>query len=144
MKFQKGNKNGGRKLGSRNRLSAAFVDALAADFEKHGDGVIAILRVESPSDYCRLIGSLVPKELGVEVSNKQNELREWLSWMHDPKILAAMEPKAVEQKAPELPMLPSRPRPMPRPRHEPFNASEAARAEPLLRRLAPEQRSPPG
>jgi hypothetical protein len=126
--FEKGNRAGGRKPGSRNRLSNAFVEALAKDFEQYGDDVIKVLRVESPSDYCRLIGSLVPKEVGLEVTNRRDELREWLGWI-TPQVAQAMAPKSVE-KAPDLPVFPARPQPLPRPRVEPFNASEAAAREP--------------
>jgi len=54
--------NGGRQHGSRNRLQAAFVEELAKDFEEHGPGVIKIVRVERPSDYLKIIASVLPKE----------------------------------------------------------------------------------
>lgn len=54
--------SGGRQHGSRNRLQAAFVEELAKDFEEHGPGVIRIVRVERPSDYLKIIASVLPKE----------------------------------------------------------------------------------
>jgi hypothetical protein len=94
---------GGRPRGPRNRLSKAFVDALAKDFAEHGDAAVKILRVESPIDYCRLIGSLVPKELDLEVTNKATELREWMAWVQDPEIVEAIaaNPARIEEKAPD-------------------------------------------
>jgi len=107
MTFKKGISNngngGGRPKGSRNRPSKAFVDALAKDFEEQGDGVIKVLRVESPIDYCRLIGSLVPKELDLEVTNRAHELREWLTWLQSPDIVQAMTVKPEKIEAAKVP-----------------------------------------
>jgi len=91
MSFKKGISNsgngGGRPKGARNRLSKAFVDALAADFEQHGEAVIKILRSESPSDYCRLVAGLVPKELDLEVTNRTAEVAAWMSWVVEARPL---------------------------------------------------------
>ena len=47
--FEKGRqKTGGRAKGARNKLSQAFLEAFAADFEKHGAEVIRIVRMEKP------------------------------------------------------------------------------------------------
>ena len=47
--FEKGKpKTGGRAKGARNKLSVAFLEAFAADFEEHGAEVIKIVRVEKP------------------------------------------------------------------------------------------------
>lgn len=43
----------------RLRLSAAFLESLARDFEAHRDEVIAALRTESPKAYAELLGRLV-------------------------------------------------------------------------------------
>ena len=39
-------KTGGRARGARNKLSQAFLEAFAADFEEHGAEVIRIVRME--------------------------------------------------------------------------------------------------
>jgi hypothetical protein len=60
-----GFQSAGRRNGAKNRLSTKLIEALEADFQQHGEGVIKVLRVEHPADYMRLIGSLVPKELEI-------------------------------------------------------------------------------
>jgi hypothetical protein len=44
-------KTGGRARGVKNRLSHAFLTALAEDFEKHGIEAIKICRMEKPNEY---------------------------------------------------------------------------------------------
>jgi hypothetical protein len=61
-----GSLGGGRKPGSRVKLQLKFCDALARDFEEHGEGVIRIARIEDPVSYLKLIASILPKELVVE------------------------------------------------------------------------------
>ena len=64
--FQPGReKTGGRVKGSRNKLTAKFVQALCTDFEEHGDEVIRIVRVETPAEYLRVIAAILPKELDI-------------------------------------------------------------------------------
>jgi hypothetical protein len=43
----------------RLRLSAAFLESLARDFEAHRDEVIAALRTESPKAYAELVARLI-------------------------------------------------------------------------------------
>jgi hypothetical protein len=125
-----GPNGGGRKPGSRNRLSKAFIDAVAKDFEQHGEATLKILRIESPAEYCRLAASLIPKDLNLEVTNRASELREWLAWMQSPQIMRAMIAKPAEApRAPDLPVLPARPVRPELPKVEPFNASEYAQRE---------------
>jgi hypothetical protein len=58
-----------------------------------------------------------------------------MAWMQSPEIWQAMsvKPGKIEaaEKAPVFALPPSKPEPAPRPRVEPFNASEASRAEPV-------------
>jgi hypothetical protein len=56
---------GGRQRGVKNRLSHAFLTALAEDFEKHGSEAIRICRVEKPNEYLRVIAHLMPRELEI-------------------------------------------------------------------------------
>ena len=53
-------KTGGRRKGSRNRISTALLEAIAEDFEKHGQEAIVIARVERPVEYLKICASLVP------------------------------------------------------------------------------------
>ena len=48
--FERGRpKSGGRAKGARNKISTAFLEALAKDFEEHGVDAIKIMRVEKPA-----------------------------------------------------------------------------------------------
>src|SRR5277367_5967908 len=61
--FQPGRtKTGGRAKGARNRLSVAFLDAFAQDFEENGAAVIRIVREERPHEYLKVAAYLMPKE----------------------------------------------------------------------------------
>jgi hypothetical protein len=53
---------GGRPPGTRNKLQGSFVKALADDFAEHGPGVIRIVRAEEPTQYLKIIASVIPKE----------------------------------------------------------------------------------
>jgi hypothetical protein len=65
-KFEPGHGiTGGRPVGARNRLTSKFIEALAADFDLHGDATIRITRVEKPAEYLKLISSLLPREFAV-------------------------------------------------------------------------------
>jgi hypothetical protein len=55
-------KTGGRAKGARNKLSVAFLDALAKDFVEFGEGVIKIVRIEHPDKYLAAVAGLMPKE----------------------------------------------------------------------------------
>ncbi len=68
--FKVGNPGGpGRPVGSKNRLSEFFLHELADNFKKHGKEAIERLCKDSPGEYLRIIASLVPKELALEISD---------------------------------------------------------------------------
>lgn len=54
---------GGKAKGTRNRLTAAFLHALADDFDEHGKRVIERAREEDPVGYMKVIGALLPKQV---------------------------------------------------------------------------------
>lgn len=56
----------GRPKGSRNKLGQAFVEALYADFQQHGAGVIDRVRDEEPAQYLRVIAAVMPKQVNIE------------------------------------------------------------------------------
>jgi hypothetical protein len=63
-RFVKGGKPGpGRSRGARSRLGEQFLEALAADFSIHGEGVIEKVRSKDPSTYLKLIGNVLPREV---------------------------------------------------------------------------------
>ena len=58
-------KTGGRARGARNKISTAFLDALAADFEQHGEAAIKLMRIEKPVEYVKVVASILPKEFEI-------------------------------------------------------------------------------
>lgn len=61
--------NPGRPKGSRNKLGEAFLEAMHADFEQHGTEVIARVRNEKPDQYLKVVASILPKDLNVNINN---------------------------------------------------------------------------
>lgn len=70
---QSGNPKG-RKAGSRNALSEAFISALNQDFEKHGVAVIQAVREDDPAAYLKIIASIVPKDLNINPGRTLEDL----------------------------------------------------------------------
>src|SRR5580700_2301367 len=62
-RFLTGNNGGGRRKGSRNKLTERFLNTIADDFAEHGAEAIARVRTDDPAMYLKLVGSLVPREL---------------------------------------------------------------------------------
>lgn len=63
---------GGKEKNCRNRLTVAFLTALAADFDKHGVKAIADARKGDPMGYVKAITALMPKQ--VEQSQPLDDL----------------------------------------------------------------------
>jgi hypothetical protein len=80
-RFQPGQRvpGAGRRQGSKNRFSSEFVEALAADFAKHGAELIAKVRHDDPAAYMRVCAQLVPKEFLLAVEDQRTPLsgEEW-------------------------------------------------------------------
>ena len=66
----------GRPKGSRNKLSEAFLQALADDFDANGKEVIERVRTERPHDYLKVCASVLPKRLENEDVTPQKPMRE--------------------------------------------------------------------
>lgn len=62
-RFGAGNPSRAKQKGARDRLSAAFLKAMADDFDAHGSVAVVKVREEDPATYLRVIASLAPKEL---------------------------------------------------------------------------------
>jgi hypothetical protein len=62
-RFLTGNSGGGRRKGSRNKLSETFLECIASDFSVHGSEAVKRLRENDPATYLKLIAWLVPREL---------------------------------------------------------------------------------
>src|SRR5580692_6899256 len=56
----------GRPKGSRNRLGEQFIQALQADFEKHGVSTIQKVRTDRPHEYLKIVASLLPKQIEIK------------------------------------------------------------------------------
>jgi hypothetical protein len=69
-RFQLGHKGGGRPKGSRNKLAESFVADLRDCWELHGVQALERCALEEPSQFLRVIASLMPKDvnLSVEIS----------------------------------------------------------------------------
>jgi hypothetical protein len=64
--FEPGNtvgKIGGRPKGARNKLARKFLEDCYADWQEHGATAIKVMRMEDPAGYCKMMASLVPREL---------------------------------------------------------------------------------
>jgi hypothetical protein len=96
--FQPGNNSsngkGGRPLGSRNRLCKAMLDDFAADWRKGGAAAIEIMRIENPGAYCKMMASILPKELLFENTATElddDQLAELIGHIRE-QLLARNEP----------------------------------------------------
>jgi hypothetical protein len=67
-RFLTGNSGGGRPKGSRNQLGEAFVADLYADWQANGADTIARVREERPQDYLKVLASILPKDVNLNVS----------------------------------------------------------------------------
>lgn len=68
--FLKGKKGGpGRPKGSRAKLGEDFLAALQADFAEHGVATVALVREERPQDYIKVIASLLPRDVNLNVNS---------------------------------------------------------------------------
>src|SRR5262245_12529152 len=90
--FQPGQpKTGGRARRVKNRLSHAFLTALAEGFEQHGIEAIRICRVERRNEYLRVIAHLMPKELEVTVGPLQE-----ISYVELEKLIEHARTKIID------------------------------------------------
>lgn len=64
--FKKG--EGGRKPGSRNKLGEAFLEDMLEDWEANGKAAIAAVRAEKPDAYLKVVASILPKDLNVNIN----------------------------------------------------------------------------
>ena len=57
----------GRPVLSRNKLGERFVEDLYLDWREHGAEVIEAVRVNDPSTYLKVVASLLPKDVHINV-----------------------------------------------------------------------------
>jgi hypothetical protein len=104
----------GRPKGSRNRLSEAFLQALANDFEVNGREVIKKVRTERPHDYLKVCASVMPKRLENEDVTEHKDVRDmtdaeleaiiWRSHLAAGEPLTDDEIAAAERRLADNPM----------------------------------------
>ena len=51
----------GKPKGTRNGFNVSFINAIAIDFESHGEAVIQEVREKDPVAYLRVCASILPK-----------------------------------------------------------------------------------
>jgi hypothetical protein len=111
-KFQPGNQwahNGkqGRPLGSRTKLCRKLLEDLSADWQEHGAAALRIMRMERPAEYCRMMTSILPRELLFETGSvselADDELDQMITMLRE-RALAVRQEQALEM-APEPKLL---------------------------------------
>lgn len=61
--------NPGRPKGSRNKLGEQFIEDLYADWQAHGVDTLARVRDEKPDQYLKVVASILPKDLNVNINH---------------------------------------------------------------------------
>ena len=61
--------NPGRPKGSRNKLGEAFIEAMHDDFQANGVAAIVKVRETKPDQYLKVIASMLPKDLNINVNS---------------------------------------------------------------------------
>jgi hypothetical protein len=64
----------GRKRGARVILSEMFLADCLSEWETHGAAAISDMREKSPGDFVKMVASLVPKEMTLNLNNDLGEL----------------------------------------------------------------------
>lgn len=64
----------GRPKGSRNKLAEAFLAHVLAEWETRGATAISDMRAKNPGDFCKMVASLCPKELTLNLNDNLSEL----------------------------------------------------------------------
>lgn len=67
-RFLSGNIGGGRPKGARSKLGEAFLEDILASWEAEGPAAIRRVIEKRPQDYLRVVASLMPKEMNVNVN----------------------------------------------------------------------------
>ncbi|WP_287255943.1 hypothetical protein [Mesorhizobium sp.] len=62
-------KPSGRPKRAKKTLADGFLDAMRADFRAHGAGVIAEVRTEKPDQYLKIVLSVLPKDLHLNINS---------------------------------------------------------------------------
>ena len=85
---------GGKPVGARNRLTKAFLNALADDFEQNGKQAIIDCRENKPDAYIKAIAALCPKEVEVKRPLEEMSADELLTAVRALEGFLAAQPPA--------------------------------------------------
>ena len=64
----------GRPKGSRNKLAEAFLADVLNEWETHGATAISDMRDKNPGDFCKMVASLMPKDLTLTLNDNLSEI----------------------------------------------------------------------
>ena len=56
----------GRPKGSKDAITKAFLEDVTEDWESNGPATLEAAREKNPGEYCRMVASLLPKDLNVK------------------------------------------------------------------------------
>ena len=105
-KFKPGHQSrGGRRKGSRDKIETKMLEAIQKDFEEHGEEAIKICRMERPTEYLKLVASLLPKEVEASIDGQvthQHQIESIRRVIVDPKVITVQDPPRLITKAPEF------------------------------------------
>jgi hypothetical protein len=93
---------GGRRKGSRDRIETKMLEAIARDFEAHGEEAIKICRRERPNEYLKLVASLLPREVEASIDGQvvhQHQIESIRRVIVDPKTITIEQPARLLTKA---------------------------------------------
>ena len=96
---------GGRRKGSRDKIETKMLEAIASDFEEHGDEAIRICRLERPNEYLKLVASLLPRAVEASIDGAvvhQHQIESIRRVIVDPKTITVQPAPRLITKAPSL------------------------------------------
>jgi len=56
----------GRPKGSKDAITKAFLEDVTEDWESNGPATLEAAREKNPGEYCRMVASLLPRDLNVK------------------------------------------------------------------------------
>lgn len=60
----------GKPKGARNKLAERFLADVLNEWETHGAVAISEMREKNPGDFCKMVASLMPKDVNLNVNNE--------------------------------------------------------------------------